>query len=187
MRHILTILVTALVVVTSCNKKAPDPVAAAIEAAAMKDTEGDYSFRITSLEKIDSTTFRTEIERRKDLFALKVKAEEQLFDKYYREFKKQNSENHRQAMEKAKVNLEVMDYLEREMADRLDDVAYYDYVFSGYSETGEGRMNYNDVYVTVTPDFEVLTMTASQRDLHKGTGRVIPGYIESISAEMLEE
>jgi hypothetical protein len=186
MQRFLIIILTAVMAV-SCNKSTPDPVASAIEAAAMKDAGGDYKFRITSLEKIDSTTFRTEVERRKELFALKQKAEEQLYLKYYNEYKKQNAENHRQAMEKAKANLEYMDYLERDLASRLEDIAYYDYVFSGYSETEEGRMNYNNVYVALTPDGEVLSMTANQRDLHKGTGRVIPGYLEGISSEDLEE
>lgn len=187
MHRFLTILVTALAVVTSCNNKTPDPVAAAIEAAAMKDAEGDYSFRIYDLAKIDSTTFRTEFDRRKDVFRLKQQTEEKLYWRYNAEGKPKTAESHRQAMEKAKVNLECMDYLEQEIGERIDDVAYYDYVFSGYSETKEGRMTYDKVYVTVTPDYEVLTMTADKRDLHKGTGRVIPGYIETISAELLEE
>lgn len=180
-------IVAALTVVTSCNQKTPDPVAAAIEAAAMQDAGTDYTFRIYSLEKIDSTTFRTEFQHRKDVFSLKQQTEEKLYWKYYGEGKPKTAESHRQAMEKAKVNLELMDYLEKEMAGRLDDVAYYDYVFSGYSQTEEGRMTYDNVYVTVTPDFEVLTMTSNQRDLHKGTGRVIPGYIEGVSAELLDE
>ena len=187
MHRFLTILVTALAVVTSCNNKTPDPVAAAIEAAAMKDAKGDYSFRIYDLAKIDSTTFRTEFNRRKDVFRLKQQTEEKLYWRYNAEGKPKTAESHRQAMEKAKVNLECMDYLEQEIGERIDDVAYYDYVFSGYSETKEGRMTYDKVYVTVTPDYEVLTMTADKRDLHKGTGRVIPGYIETISAELLEE
>ena len=176
-------IVAAIAVVTSCNSTAPDPVAQAIEAAAMKDAAGDYKFRITSLEKIDSTTFRTEIARRKDLFVLKQQAEDLLFQKYYKEGKRQNSENHRQAMEKAKMNLQFVESLEERLAGRLDETAYYDYVFSGYSETSEGRMNYDNVYVAITPGGEVLSMTANQRDLHKGTGRVIPGYLEGISSE----
>ena len=187
MQRILTIIVAALAVVTSCNKKAPDPVSAAIEAAAMKDAGQDYNFRITTLEKIDSTTFRTEFGHRRDVFRLKQQTEEKLYLRYYGEGRRNTAESHRQAMEKAKVNLEVMDCLEQQMAGRMDDVAYYDYVFSGYSETKEGRMTYDNVYVTITPDCEVLTMTANKRDMHKGTGRVIPGYIESISAELLEE
>jgi len=179
-------MVAALAVVTSCNKSAPDPVAAAIEAAAMKDAEGEYTFRITSLAKIDSTTFRTEIGRRRELFALKQQVEERHFQKYSREGKKKNAESHRLDMEKAKANLEYMDYLEQELADMLDDIAYYDYVFSGYSKTDDSRMTYDKVYVTVTPAGEVLTMTANEKDLHKGTGRVIPGYIEGITSEELE-
>ncbi|MBR5736756.1 MAG: hypothetical protein IKX60_08210 [Bacteroidales bacterium] len=185
-RFLFTIMLAAAFV-TACKSSAPDPVAAAIEAAAMKDVTGDYNFRITSLEKIDSTTFRTEFEHRKDVFRLKQQTEEKLYWKYYGESKPKTAESHRQAMEKAKVNLDLMDYLENEMADRLDSVAYYDYVFSGYSETGEGRINYNNVYTAITPDFEVLTMTSNHRDLHKGTGRVIPGYVEGVSAELLEE
>ncbi len=183
MQRFLIIILTAVMAVSSCKSTSPDPVAQAIEAAAMKDAAGDYSFRITSLEKIDSTTFRTEIARRRELFDLKQQAEEKLFQKYYQEGKKQNSENHRQAMEKAKLNLAFVNSLEEKLASRLDETAYYDYVFSGYSETEEGRMNYNNVYVAITPDGEVLSMTADQRDLHKGTGRVIPGYLEGISSE----
>lgn len=183
MQRFLIIILTAVMAVSACNSSTPDPVAAAIEAAAMKDADGDYRFRITSLEKIDSTTFRTEIGRRKELFELKIQAEEALFQKYLNEYKKQNSENHRQAMEKAKLNLAFVNTLEEKLASRLDETAYYDYVFSGYSETADGRMSYNNVYVAITPDGEVLAMTANQKDLHKGTGRVIPGYLEGISSE----
>ena len=74
MQRFLIIILTAVMAVSSCKSTAPDPVAKAIEAAAMKDAAGDYSFRITSLEKIDSTTFRTEIARRRELFDLKQQA-----------------------------------------------------------------------------------------------------------------
>ena len=180
-------IVAAVAVVTSCNRTTPDPVAQAIEAAAMKDAAGEYTFRITNLEKIDSTSFRTEIMRRKDLFALKQLAEEKLFQKYYQEGKRQNSENHRLAMEKAGQNLRFVESLEEKLAARLDETAYYDYVFSGYSETAEGRMTYDNVYVAITPAGEVLGMTSDRSDLHKGTGRVIPGYLEGISSESVGE
>ena len=176
-------LVTAAAVVTSCNNSTPDPVAAAIEAAAMKGEEGDYSFRISNLAKVDSTTFRTELEHRKDVFRVKQQAEEKLYLKYTNEHKPKTAESHRLAMEKAVANLAFVEGLEQQLAARLDDIAYYDYVFSGYSQTAEGRMTYDNVYVTVTPACEVLTMTANAKDLHKGTGRVIPGYLEGISSE----
>ena len=76
-----------------------------------------------------------------------------------------------------------MDSIENAMAGKLDDVAYYDYVFSGSATAKEGKVSYSNVYVTITPAGEVLTMTSNQKDLHKATGRVIPGYIESITAE----
>jgi len=179
----LPYILSVMLIVSACGSSAPDPVAKAIEAAAMQGATDDYTFRITSLEKIDSTTFRTETERRKELFLLKQQAEEKLFQKYYKEGKRQNSENHRLAMEKAKANLAFVESLEDRMADRLDDIAYYDYVFSGYSKTKDGSMTYDNVYVTITPDGEVLTMTANQKDMHKGTGKVIPGYIEGISSD----
>jgi hypothetical protein len=39
-------------------------------------------------------------------------------------------------------------------------------------------MQFRDAYISITPDGRVISMTAERRDLHKGAGRVIPGYLE---------
>ena len=183
MRKSLIPVIAVMLAATACSSGTPDPVAVAIEQAAMKDAGDDYTFRINELAKLDSTTFRTEIERRKEVFRLKYQAEEKLCNRYLSEKKPKNAEIHRQAMENARHDIEIMDDIGRELESILDDVAYYDYVFSGYSQTADGRVNYNNVYVTITPDNEVLTMTSNQKDLHKGTGKVIPGYVTIISSE----
>ena len=64
--HFIIIAAAALLTASACTGSQPDPVAGAIAQAAVKGLPGDYAFRLSSLEKIDSTTFRTEIDRRKD-------------------------------------------------------------------------------------------------------------------------
>ena len=180
----LVLLSALLPLLLSCGGRTPDPVHEAIKGEIMGNMSQEFTdVTIHLVEKIDSTTFRTELEHRKDVFRVKQQAEEKLYLKYSNEHKPKTAESHRLAMEKAVANLAFVEGLEQQLAARLDDIAYYDYVFSGYSQTSEGRMTYDNVYVTVTPACEVLTMTANAKDLHKGTGRVIPGYLEGITSE----
>jgi len=177
MKRIAIILFSVLAI--SCAKQA-DPLEDAIGAYALQGQEGE--FRLYSIEKIDSTTFRTEFERRENVFALKLREETKLYDKYKSQRKVKNAARHLESIYRTREVITGLDSLKTLMTDRLDEVAYYDYVFSGKSKAGDMVTEFKDAYAAVTPDLKVIAMTSDKKDLHKTGGRVIPGYVEMLGS-----
>ena len=174
------IFAAAIVLLASCAKPA-DPVREAIKGEIMGNmSQGFTSVEVTSVEKIDSTTFRTELGRRRKAFETKRDVDSDYLVKYMTEGKKRNAELKSESYRKDLLILNGLDSLEAALSAILDDIAYYDYRFCA-SARGDGmKMQFRDAFVSITPDGRVISMTADQRDLHKSAGRVIPGYLELV-------
>lgn len=177
LKPIAWLSVTFLLVFNACSGKQDNPVEAAIAAKATESMT-DASFKLYTLELIDSTTIGVELDRRIETLNLRLKQNYTLEEKYRKEGKRLNAEKKLQDIENDRENITKAYALRESLAGSLNDVAYYDYKFSGQAKSKEAVMNYKDAYATVTPDFKVLTLSARQEDLHKGTGAAIPGYKE---------
>ena len=158
--------------------KTPDPVQEALNAYILKDQEG--TFRLYNIEKVDSTTFRTEFERRQNVFDLKLQEETKLYENYALQRKMKNAERHWDAIQRTHEVIKGLDSLRASMEGRMDEIAYYDYVFSGRAETGDAATEFRDTWFSITPALEIITMTAERKDLHKAGGRAIPGYLKML-------
>ena len=165
--------------------KTPDPLQEALSAHILRGREG--TFRLYSIEKIDSTTFRTEFEHRQNVFERKLQEETKLYENYYFQNKKKNAARHWEAIERTHEVMKGLDSLRTVMAGRMDEIAYYDYVFSGRAETADAATEFKDTYVCMTPALEVISMTAERKDLHKAGGRAIPGYLQMLGETPEEE
>ena len=179
---LLTLLCT---LACGCAKKAPNPLEDALGAHILQGREG--TFRLYKIEKIDSTTFRTEFEHRQNVFQLKLQKESELYEEYSLQRKPKNAARHWEAIQRTYEVMKGLDSLESAMNGRMDEIAYYDYVFSGRAETDEAITEFQDTYVSLTPSLEVVSMTAKQKDLHKAGGRAIPGYLEMLGGTSEEE
>lgn len=179
MKNIARILVLPLLgfLAWSCAQT-PDPLQEALQTYILKGQEG--TFRLYSIEKIDSTTFRTEFEHRQNVFELKLQEETKLFENYYFQNKRKNADRHWEAMERTREVMKGLDSLRAALAGRMDEIAYYDYVFSGRAETATAATDFRDTYVSMTPQLEIISMTTERRDLHKAGGRAIPGYLQML-------
>ena len=184
MKNTAKLLLLLCVLAAGCAK-APDPVEESLAAYILRGREG--SFRLYSLEKVDSTTFRTEFEHRQNVFDLKLQEETRLFENYYFQNKKKNADRHWEAMERTREAIKGLDSLRSALAGRMDEIAYYDYVFSGRAETADAATEFKDTYVCMTPELEIIAMTTERRDLHKAGGRAIPGYRQMLGDTPEEE
>jgi len=177
--HKLIFFAASLLLLASCGGKTVDPVHEAIKGEILGNMDQQFSdVSINRVEKIDSTTFRTELDRRKKTFATKRDADSDFLIKYMSEGKRRNAELKSESYRKDLIILQGLDSLEVALADILDDIAYYDYRFSAEAKGQDVTMQFRDAYISITPDGRVISMTAERRDLHKGAGRVIPGYLE---------
>lgn len=175
------IFVAAALLLASCGGKTPSPVEAALNAAIAENLGQELkSVTYASLEKVDSTTFGQELEKRRAVLAQKAKSEEELYMKYMSEGKRTNATMKLEAVTKAKASLARLDSLAGTIADRLDEVAYYDYTFTAAAKGVEKDVAFKDAWALITPDLEVLGMATSQKSVHKGSGKVIPGYVEML-------
>ncbi|MBR3012450.1 MAG: hypothetical protein IKH60_03900 [Bacteroidales bacterium] len=179
--HKFLVFAASLLLLASCGGKTADPVHEAIKGEILGNMDRQFSdVSINKVEKIDSTTFRTELERRKKVFMTKRDADSELLIKYMTEGKRRNAEIKSESYRKDLLILNGLDSLESAIAGILDDIAYYDYRFSADAKGQDVNMQFRDAYISITPDGRVISMTADRRDLHKSAGRVIPGYYELV-------
>ena len=171
-------------VLASCGGKAPNPFQDALGAYILQGQAG--SFELYRIEKIDSTTFRTEFERRQNVLHRKMEEETALYGSYTMQGKPRNAARHWEAIQHTDAALKGLDSLRTVLEDRLDEIAYYDYVFSAQSVIGEETTNYLNAYASMTPALEVIALCSDRRDLHKSGGRAIPGYLQLLGRDAEE-
>lgn len=177
-------LLAAVLLTAGCGTGTPDPVHEAIKAEISGNMPQKFTdVRIYTVEKIDSSTFRQELDRRKALFVTRRASDEKFILKYNSEGKVKNAARKLESFKKDLQILRDLDSLEVSIADILDDIAYYDYVFSAQASGPDGKMEFRDSYAAITPDMQVIGMTAQKKDLHKGLGKVIPGYLKIVKGE----
>ena len=185
MRRLAKILILPLLCILAAGcKQEPDPLRDALGAYLLQGKEG--TFRLYSIEKIDSTTFRTEFERRRNVFDLKLREETKLYDSYILQRKPKNAARHLEAIQRTNVAVRRLDSLKATLQDRLDEIAYADYVFSGRLETDNSYSEFSNAYASITPALEVITLAAERKDLHKAGGRAIPGYVQMFGKDTEE-
>ena len=178
MKHPASILLLSLLVILAagCKDKESSPIQEALSAYILQGQEG--TFELYRIEKIDSTSFRTEFERRQNVLDLKLREETRFYENYLLERKPKNAARQREAMERARASLKGLDSLRTTLEGRLDEIAYYDYVFSGRAEIANQATDFAGTYASITPELEVIALSAAQKDLHKSGGRAIPGYVQ---------
>lgn len=186
MKHFAKFLLPLLLVLAAgCSEKAPNPLEEALGKYILQGQEG--SFRLYSIEKIDSTTFRTEFERRQNVFELKLREETKLYNGYVSQNKPKNAARHWESIQRTQEVIRGLDSLRATLDGRMDEIAYYDYVFSGKAETDVKIIELTEHYVSMTPELEVITLSADRKDLHKAGGRAIPGYLQMLGRDSEEE
>ena len=167
-----------------------DPLAAAIVAEMTKDIDQPCKINVSHLQKIDSTDFATEFQRRISIYDIRLQQNAVRMQKYIREGKTNNASRMYEELKKDTKIFDELNALKEMMGDDTLKVAYYDYSFTYGGKVGSQRLPVKQAFATITPDGRVLTYAAEQRDLHKATGLVIPGYkelLDSFKNEAKEE
>lgn len=176
------VIALALLALASCTKKQADPVADAIVAEMMKDVDQPYQLQITDLKLLDSTTFATEFQRRIGIYNTRLDQNTARLEKYMKQGMKKNASLMFESLQKdTKIYNELITMKEM-MGDDTLKVAYYDYSYTYNGKVGKTRIPAQQAFATVTPDYRVLTCVSDQRDMHKATGLVIPGYKELLDS-----
>ena len=182
------LLLTAALTLTACRggKFAGDPVAEALKSHILSNAPEGSQFQLTDLQKVDSTTFATEFERRREVFSLQVAKNEELYVRFKTNGQPKNAALKLQAMHNGARILRGLDSLKLLMQNDLENTAYYDYRFSGHLTKGRQSVDYDDWWFTLTPAGEVLVVVSDPKDLHKSGGMAIPGYRELLKGESVE-
>lgn len=170
MKRIAAILAAAvLLMAASCTPKEKPAAQLSLEQYVATLMGGEVKVAIGNLTQIDSSTFADEFARREDLFQLAVTQNEK--------FGKAD------AAAKDRQILKDLAALKESMADSVNAVAFRDYSFSLSASNQDSKMEYAEVFAAITPSGDVLCLTKDRKDLHKSTGKAIPGYMEIIKDE----
>lgn len=182
------ILAAALLLAAGCSQKpAPDPFREAVSAKIVESMGRDMKVSFYSFEKVDSTTYGTELEHRKTAFNKKLGIDRERYEQFLMERKPKNTQKKKEDMETDLRFLEGLDRIGEEIADRLDEVAYYDFHFSGKAKSPEGDVEFEDWWASISPEGEVLCMLKGKKGLHNALGRVLPGYLDLAGKEGVDE
>lgn len=174
-------IIAACLLPCSCTRT-QDPYKAALETEIIRLVGADAKVTFNKVERIDSTTFGQEVDKRIQAFNTKLEQDTKLYEKYMADRMLTNAGKKKQAME---IDGKMLAGLEKlrariEEADSLDVVAYYDYHFTGYAKCGGEETTFPDNYASITPEGKVLSINDALKGLHNALGKVIPGYKEAL-------
>lgn len=188
MKRNIIIFAAMALCLAGCGQK-PDMYREALETEIIRLVGADAKVTFNTVERIDSTTFGQEIERRIKTFSLKLDQDTNFYNKYKKDGMAKNADLKKKAVEMDQKLLAGMEMLRQRIADAdsLDVVAYYDYHFTGNAKSSEGITTFNDNYATITPDGKVMSINDALQGLHKAMGKSIPGYESLIKSNKQEE
>ena len=177
MRKIL-LIAAAIAGLTACTSTPKDPHLVALENAIVKQLGEGTKVTIETFQKVDSTTFGEEIARRRTTLEIRRKQNLKLAGQYEAAGKVKNEAAKRSDAANDLKRLEGLSAIEFRLAanDSLDVVEAYIYKFSGSARTYKGTVNFTDMFVSITPQHEVVGMDYKKEGALKSAGRLIPGY-----------
>lgn len=182
MKKIL-LIAAAVAGLTACTSTPKDPHLVALEDAIVKQLGEGTKVTIETFQKVDSTTFGEELDYRQEVFDLRLKQNMKLLEKYKKGGYVKTAVEKRNAINHDHEVIAGLAEMERTLEPILDNVAYYDYCFSGSAKKEGARSVYKEYYASITPEGEVVSISSDKRTLHKALGRVIPGYLELVKGD----
>ncbi len=194
MKRIGIIILATAAIVSSCSlleKKSPSKLEKAIEKEITESLDGHQKCSVIELEKLDSTMFITEFDRRIKVFETRIEQNKKFHDDYYRRGLKQNAAIKYDEIYRDYEILDTLQIIKERMGDSLYMVAYYDYRVKAEVKMGgivrrivrRKSQILDNLYFAITPDNKVLSMSTDRKTLHYTTGFAIPGYSGIIKAE----
>lgn len=167
----------AMAVLCCCSpEKAKDPALEALETRIGELVGEEAEISVFLFEKVDSTTFAEELSHRKDAFEYKLKQDEKFLLTYVSKRQNARIEEKTKSIRNDYRIMEGLDSIAVRIAPYEDDIAYYDYHFSGKAVSASGITEFKDYYACITPSNVVLCIEPTSKGLHKTLGRVLPGY-----------
>lgn len=136
----------------------------------------DVQVTFSAFAKADSTTFGQEFDHRCKVFDLKLEQDTKLYNEYRAKKMEVNAEKKQKAIASDKRIIAGLAEIGAAIAATRDEVAYYDYTFSGRAKTSGGDVVFENYWASITPDGKVLCFQPEQKGLHNALGRVLPGY-----------
>ena len=178
-------LAATMLAALACGNPQADPLTEAVKAKVAESVKGaPADVRLDRFELIDSSALEMELSRCKDLFRVKIKRENELYEKYQRNGQYNTASAKVEVIAKAQKNYEGIEALEQKYAAQKDSIIAYHYLIAGRAKNAEGAVaKFSEAYVAVTPDNKVLTLVTDRRDLGKVVRHALPGYMEMLGAE----
>ena len=171
MKHsiLFAALAASLLSLASCGGSQPDPLTEAVKAKIAESVKGSPA------------------DVRLDHFRVKIKRENELYEKYQRNGQYNTASAKVQVIARAQKNYDGIEALEKRFEAQKDSIIAYHYKLAGRAKNAEGAVAmFDEAYVAVTPDNRVLTLVTDKRDLSKVVRHAIPGYMELLGSDKEE-
>lgn len=181
MRKAMIVMAAAMTLLCGCARE-KDPMCELVSNYLSEKAGEPLKVKFYTMEKADSTSYRTEFERRIHVFEVRIRENTKKYDTFVRENKQKNAALKYQSviLDRERIGWLRDAFNRMEANDSLDITAYYDYHFSGHASGATTVGEYDDVWFSVTTDGRIMKMSQDRSDIHKPGGSVIPGYSEML-------
>lgn len=178
----LAAVLSASAILSSCSSE--DPVKTAVLAELKRSNPDLESFSIYKIEKIESVSFGSELDRRIRLFQTKIKAETKAYQKYVGKGMQNNAAARMQQKEQAEAILERLEAFKAGNAAKADSLIYSVYRFSGKGKLSDGSViPESTMTISLSEDLsKAWNLAPEGSNKYKGMGAAIPGYVEILQA-----
>lgn len=188
MRKTLLLLTTALCLL-GCDRYRPkDPVRESLISVIIQATGADEDkVYITDLHLVDSTTYGEELAVRRYLLAYKAAVNES-HRAYYAERGSRRAANlYAASVAKDRNALEGLDSLKVSLGEKLEEVAYYEFVYSAQASSPDTKYIIQDWHFLITPRYHIIAMKQTHTGIARGLGKIIPGYLTVLGENEISE
>lgn len=187
MKKSFIIAAAAVLSIAAACTQEKDPFQVAIENAIAEQYGEGAKVRIEVCERVDSTTFGQELEYRQKAFDVRLSQNQVLLAKYRDQNKQISAQKKREAILHDNEVIAGLAQMEETLGEKLNDIAYYDYRFSGRVKLNGAERQFVDYYATVTPECEVFNFGGQLKAVRRVMGQILPGYLELVKGDDGEE
>ncbi|MBR1872876.1 MAG: hypothetical protein IJ795_06700 [Bacteroidales bacterium] len=176
-RRIIAAAFAALALAACSESPEYTPLEEAVLSHIKARVGPEATFKVTKIVKADSLTTGQLYEQRIKAFKVKKDQDTKYYEKYKAKKMEANAEKHKKGMEKDALILKGLEEMRPAIEAKSSEIVCYDYTVSGSAEDKDVVTVFEDFWVAISPEGEVLSTNHTRRGLHKGFGKFLDGYI----------
>lgn len=188
MKKGIVLALLACVAFSCAERPQVDPFQASLEDYVRLHHQELKKFSITEFTIEKKVTVNEELDRRKALFVTKRGVLQKQYEDYKSQRKLKTAAAKKKELDATEDILQRIEEYRENNKSILDSIIYVVVDFTGEGKDMDGnKVTYPHTYATMTSDRMVKSITSTGTNPYAGMGTAIPGYVEYIIKDIIEE